>query len=337
MNVRDWLHVSDNCRALDVIIESGDPGRGLQHRRRQPRQERGPDAADPAAARQAGDRSSGTSPDRPGPRPPVFARHDEAAVARLEAARQPSSRGSPRPSPGTSRTSGGGGRSRKTIPAFQAYYQTQYRRPARLSARVAGLPLITGATGFAGSHLVEHLLEREPAVAAWSNPAGTPPRPARSARAVERRRSARSGGRAQRRSPRSSRRSSITAPAPPTSASSWTDPAKPLRVNALGTHHLLDAARRMPVSRAPVVVAGSALVYRPSLDAHRRGLADRPVEPLRRQQAGAGDDRRRGHVALRFSWRGRSITPGRASRRVRHVQLRAADRRDRSRARRRRS
>jgi dTDP-glucose 4,6-dehydratase len=26
MNVRDWLHVSDNCRALDLIIESGKPG-----------------------------------------------------------------------------------------------------------------------------------------------------------------------------------------------------------------------------------------------------------------------------------------------------------------------
>jgi dTDP-glucose 4,6-dehydratase len=26
MNVRDWLHVSDNCRALDVIIASGQPG-----------------------------------------------------------------------------------------------------------------------------------------------------------------------------------------------------------------------------------------------------------------------------------------------------------------------
>ncbi len=26
MNVRDWLHVSDNCRALDLIIEHGTPG-----------------------------------------------------------------------------------------------------------------------------------------------------------------------------------------------------------------------------------------------------------------------------------------------------------------------
>ena len=26
MNVRDWLHVSDNCRALDLIIDAGTPG-----------------------------------------------------------------------------------------------------------------------------------------------------------------------------------------------------------------------------------------------------------------------------------------------------------------------
>ena len=26
LNVRDWLHVSDNCRALDLIIEAGTPG-----------------------------------------------------------------------------------------------------------------------------------------------------------------------------------------------------------------------------------------------------------------------------------------------------------------------
>ena len=26
LNVRDWLHVSDNCRALDIILESGAPG-----------------------------------------------------------------------------------------------------------------------------------------------------------------------------------------------------------------------------------------------------------------------------------------------------------------------
>ncbi|HEY6616968.1 MAG TPA: NAD-dependent epimerase/dehydratase family protein, partial [Vicinamibacterales bacterium] len=41
---------------------------------------------------------------------------------------------------------------------------------------MTGPPLVTGATGFAGSHLVDHLLTSEPAVAAWANPRGTPAR-----------------------------------------------------------------------------------------------------------------------------------------------------------------
>src|SRR3990172_7058991 len=28
LNVRDWLHVSDHCRALDLLIEEGEPGEG---------------------------------------------------------------------------------------------------------------------------------------------------------------------------------------------------------------------------------------------------------------------------------------------------------------------
>src|SRR5688500_4858095 len=35
-----------------------------------------------------------------------------------------------------------------------------------------GIPLVTGAAGFAGSHLLDHLLEHEGEVAAWGNPAG---------------------------------------------------------------------------------------------------------------------------------------------------------------------
>ena len=46
-------------------------------------------------------------------------------------------------------------------------------------------------------------------------------------------------------------------------AESWANSGAPLEVNALGTHHLLDAVRELsPNSR--VVVAGSALVYRQS-------------------------------------------------------------------------
>ena len=49
LNVRDWLHVDDHCRAIDLLIERGDNGRGLQRRRRQPREERRSHATDPAS------------------------------------------------------------------------------------------------------------------------------------------------------------------------------------------------------------------------------------------------------------------------------------------------
>ena len=32
-NIRDWLYVGDHCRALDIVIHQGKPGRNLQHRR----------------------------------------------------------------------------------------------------------------------------------------------------------------------------------------------------------------------------------------------------------------------------------------------------------------
>lgn len=129
---------------------------------------------------------------------------------------------------------------------------------------MAGLPLVTGATGFAGSHLVDHLLEREPAIAAWANPRGA----------------AVSG-----RNPkvswdtvdlldRDAVRDAITRLQPSLVyhcagaadvGTSWADPVTPLKVNALGTHHLLEAVRGT-ASNTPVVVVGSATVYRASAD-----------------------------------------------------------------------
>jgi GDP-4-dehydro-6-deoxy-D-mannose reductase len=46
---------------------------------------------------------------------------------------------------------------------------------------------------------------------------------------------------------------------------SWADPVTPLKVNALGTHHLLDAVLTAG-SNTAVVVAGSATVYHPSAE-----------------------------------------------------------------------
>jgi GDP-4-dehydro-6-deoxy-D-mannose reductase len=147
---------------------------------------------------------------------------------------------------------------------------------------VAGLPLITGATGFAGSHLLEHLLERvgdrdsqaEPAVTGWSNPHGV---------AVATRHT-RVHWRAVDLLDRDAVLSAIADLRPSivyhcagaaNVGDSWSDPVKPLKVNALSTHHLLDAVRRAALM-CPVVVIGSALVYRPSLEAVRE---DSPIGP----------------------------------------------------------
>lgn len=55
----------------------------------------------------------------------------------------------------------------------------------------------------------------------------------------------------------------------------WTFAEEALRVNALGTHHLLDALRRLGLD-ARVLVIGSAAVYRPSLEAVGE---DAPIGP----------------------------------------------------------
>ena len=35
LNVRDWLYVDDHCAGVDLVLQQGDAGRDLQHRRRQ--------------------------------------------------------------------------------------------------------------------------------------------------------------------------------------------------------------------------------------------------------------------------------------------------------------
>jgi GDP-4-dehydro-6-deoxy-D-mannose reductase len=129
---------------------------------------------------------------------------------------------------------------------------------------VAGLPLITGATGFAGSHLRQHLMQSAPSVAAWSGP--------RSASIVVR------DSRVQWSAIDLRDRPSVVAAIGELRPSviyhcagaadvggSWADPVTPLEVNTLSTHHLLDAVRRAGLS-CPVVVAGSAAIYRASAD-----------------------------------------------------------------------
>ena len=136
------------------------------------------------------------------------------------------------------------------------------------------LPLVTGAAGFAGSHLLDRLRASHPRVIAWAHraaPASEAPDPGVTWRAVDLLDRA-----AVLDAIRASRPSVIYHCAGlPHVAESWDNASPALQVNALGTHHLLDAvAAEIPSST--VVVVGSAMVYRPSEHALRE---DDPVGP----------------------------------------------------------
>ena len=143
-----------------------------------------------------------------------------------------------------------------------------------MTAPARGIPLVTGAAGFAGSHLVECLLQSHERVAAWSNPGSGRPRA--------------SDHRIQWQTvditDDAAVRGAIGALQPSAIfhcagiahvAESWADAARPLHVNAFGTAVLLDAVTAHRLA-CPVVVAGSALVYRPSTSALRE---EDPVGP----------------------------------------------------------
>ena len=127
-----------------------------------------------------------------------------------------------------------------------------------------GVPLVTGASGFAGSHLLEHLLLSHDRVAGWAN--SRPPHVDASARVQWQHVDILD---------RAQVRRAIRELQPPVVfhcaglphvAESWANSGRALQVNALGTHHLLDAVREFS-PHARVIVAGSALVYRQSDEA----------------------------------------------------------------------
>jgi GDP-4-dehydro-6-deoxy-D-mannose reductase len=151
---------------------------------------------------------------------------------------------------------------------------TAAARGRREDAVASGPTLVTGATGFAGSHLLDRLAGQE--LVCWHRPGGHPPGRARPvdwqaveivdqnavARAIARSRPARIYHLA----------------GAPSVGSSWKNATPCLQANALGTHHLLEAVRRTGLS-CRILVVSSAQVYQPGNRALNESAALIPSNP----------------------------------------------------------
>jgi len=130
---------------------------------------------------------------------------------------------------------------------------------------VAAVPLITGATGFAGGHLLDRFTARQERVHAWGH------------RGSDRRGVDATGVEwdAVDLLDRASVRDALTRIRPSLIyhcagaahvLAAWQSPAHALRVNVLGTHNLLESARDIGLA-CRVLVTGSAMIYAPQTDA----------------------------------------------------------------------
>jgi GDP-4-dehydro-6-deoxy-D-mannose reductase len=137
---------------------------------------------------------------------------------------------------------------------------------------VTRLPLVTGATGFAGGHLVALLSSLGIRARAWGHraaPAAGDGSSEWTAVDVLDRQAVRAALDA-------ARPSAIYHCAGIADVhGAWASPASALHVNALGTHNLLESARELELD-CRVLVTGSALVYRQSLDPITE---DHPIGP----------------------------------------------------------
>jgi GDP-4-dehydro-6-deoxy-D-mannose reductase len=123
-----------------------------------------------------------------------------------------------------------------------------------------GPTLVTGATGFAGGHLLDRLADRA-SVVAWYRPDGTPPDEERHVdwRPVDLTDAGAVGVAFEEAAPARV----FHLGGAPSVGTSWQNAVPHLRLNAMGTHHLLEAARR---SGRPcrILVVSSAQVYQTS-------------------------------------------------------------------------
>ncbi|HEX6322894.1 MAG TPA: GDP-mannose 4,6-dehydratase [Vicinamibacterales bacterium] len=135
--------------------------------------------------------------------------------------------------------------------------------------------LVTGATGFAGSHLLDRL-PPDARVTAWARPGGRPPRERprvawQEVNLLDRDAVARAVEHAQ-------PRTIYHLAGAPHVGSSFDNPVEPLAINALGTHYLLDAVDAH-ARGARVVIVTSAMIYRRSNEPHTEASPAVPSSP----------------------------------------------------------
>jgi GDP-4-dehydro-6-deoxy-D-mannose reductase len=136
--------------------------------------------------------------------------------------------------------------------------------------------LVTGATGFAGSHLLERL-PSDARVTAWARPSGRPQgsaTPNIQWEAVDLLDRAAVSSAVSRIRPRLV----YHLAGAPHVGSSFDNPSEPLAINAVGTHNLLTAIATQ-ASDARVVVVTSAMIYRRSTAPHTEDSPALPSSP----------------------------------------------------------
>ncbi len=287
-NVRDWLHVEDHCRGVDMLLAKGVPGQvyniggGNEVKNvdltRRILEILGKPASliQPVEDRKGHDRrySLSTEKLRTMGWAPI---HDFAEGLRETVKWYRTERVVVAPDQGT-----GSALPRVLRHAVRLACQSlngDRERPDRFAVSTHASPnhvreprgpiLVTGAAGFAGSHLLDLIKHDGQPIAGWHLYGHHPldrlrPHRARRSRAwtgtavdLTDRDAVQRGDRG-----RSGPRRSITSRAPRIRAIPGMRTDESLRANALGTHHLLDALRRERID-ARVLVIGSAAVYHP--------------------------------------------------------------------------